>query len=69
MRIDHAGLLIEAWRVSADQVAHAQRRADALQPQRHRAGADARWLSLLLVELDLIARSNGKAIPAHARAA
>lgn len=69
LRIDHAGALIEQWRVSAEQVTHAQRRADAMQPQRHRAGADARWLSILLTELDMIASENRKPIATHARAA
>ncbi|MET0363600.1 MAG: hypothetical protein ABW169_03005 [Sphingobium sp.] len=49
--IDHIALLLDEWRVSADEVAAAQARADRLQSRRHRAADDAHWLGLVLAGL------------------
>jgi hypothetical protein len=48
LKISHAGLLIDQWQPSLSAVDQAKAEADRIQPQRHRAGADAHWLALTL---------------------
>ncbi len=50
-RIGHAALLVEQWAASPDRIAAAYGFTDRAQPLRHRAGPDARWLSIFLEQL------------------
>jgi hypothetical protein len=51
LRIEHVGVLFDELGAIPEQILFAQRRADRLSPERHRAGADSRWLFTLLATL------------------
>lgn len=51
MRIEHVDVVFDEIGATHQQIMEAQRHADLLCPERHRAGADALWLRLLLDRL------------------
>ena len=50
--IDHVSMLLDEWAADEARIAAAMARADADYPARHRAAADALWLSALVAGLD-----------------
>ncbi len=50
-RIGHVMMLLDEWAVTGNQVALARAHADREQGALHRAGADARWLALVVQQL------------------
>jgi hypothetical protein len=50
-RIDHVGAFFDEIGATHEQIMAAQQRAETLCPARHRAGADARWLRVLIENL------------------
>ncbi len=62
-RIGHVMMLLDEWAVSGDQVGMARAHADREQTALHRAGADARWLALVLKDLAVATGQEAPAMP------